>query len=562
MKFVTHATLAASAALLLGIPAMGQGPSPAIGTTGDIHVYGDFDGDGRLDYAVWRPSNGTFYVQLTTGVTINGTLTTFVEQQLGAPGDIPVVGNYSGNVNSTTSLPITDYAVWRPANGTWYYVPSTPAGAAIKSLQWGASGDIPVVGDFDGDGKDDFVVWRPSTGTWYLTLSGNPTSQQFQWGNPGDVPLTGDFDGSGKSEMAVWRPSNGTWYVISGKDGSTFSKQWGAPGDIPYAADFDADGITDYAVWRPSQGNLWVSSSTAFEYVARSRPPTELVNSNKWEVGPLGAPGSLGKGVFVLVNGDFDGDGIPDFGLFDAGLSSGTPNAGSWYVVESSKPTTPVSQAFGLASDVPVPGFYSDAAPPGGSSTTTTDFAVWRPSNGVWYVLPSDGSTPYNVPWGAPNDIPVVGDYDGDGKVDFVVWRPGNGTWYCILTSKGPASPVVTQWGAFGDVPLSGSFIANTSGGPESDLVVWRPSTGTWWIANGTKSITEQRAFGAPGDLPIGGDFDGDGTSDVAVWRSFDRSLYFTPSTNPTTTSIVSLGVAGNQFIYNEPPVTPFIGAK
>jgi len=58
------------------------------------------------------------------------------------------------------------------------------------------------------------------------------------------------------------------------------------------------------------------------------------------------------------------------------------------------------------------------------------DFAVWRPSDGTWYVKLSSGGAPMVTQWGdaAAGDIPVSGDYDGDGKTDAAVWRPSNGT--------------------------------------------------------------------------------------------------------------------------------------
>src|SRR5207253_870891 len=62
-----------------------------------------------------------------------------------------------------------------------------------------------------------------------------------------------------------------------------------------------------------------------------------------------------------------------------------------------------------------------------------TDMAVFRPSTGTWYVIPSSSPSNFIVqPWGASGDIPVPGDYDGDGKTDFAVFRPSTGTWSVI----------------------------------------------------------------------------------------------------------------------------------
>src|SRR5207244_190721 len=79
------------------------------------------------------------------------------------------------------------------------------------------------------------------------------------------------------------------------------------------------------------------------------------------------------------------------------------------------------------------------------------DIAIWRPSDGSWYIIPSSNpSTPiYQQLGGTLNgvqDVPVPGDYDGDGKTDFAVWRPSDGIWY-IIPSSNPSTPIAQQWG-------------------------------------------------------------------------------------------------------------------
>lgn len=151
----------------------------------------DFDGDGKTDLSVFRPTNGDWYLLRST----EG----FSAVNWGVSTDVLVPGDYDGDNK-------TDTAVRR--GGDWLILQST--NNTFRSIGWGVSTDIPVAEDYDGDNKTDAAVFRDSNSTWYI-LNSNGGTQFTSWGQTGDVPVTGDFDGDGKDDQAVYR--NGTWYL-------------------------------------------------------------------------------------------------------------------------------------------------------------------------------------------------------------------------------------------------------------------------------------------------------------------------------------------------------------
>ena len=155
-------------------------PSPSPSPTSAHRVWGDYNGDGTSDVAIYRPAAGLWAVRGMTRV------------YFGTDGDFPQPDYNDGAI-----------VLFRPSTGLW-------AVRDITRFYFGEPGDLPVPGDYDGDGSTDAGIYRPTSGLWAIR---GVTRVYFGSGEEWDVPLPIDYLGTGSVVPAIFRPSTGLWSI-------------------------------------------------------------------------------------------------------------------------------------------------------------------------------------------------------------------------------------------------------------------------------------------------------------------------------------------------------------
>jgi hypothetical protein len=168
----------------------------------------------------------------------------------GSGGDIPVIGDWDGNGTQT-------HGVFRA--GRWILSNTLARGSGDLETLYGQAGDRPIVGDWDGNGVQTIGLQRGFT--FFLSNSNTApsTAYQFTVGEAGDIPVVGDWDGDGADSVGVYR--SGTWYLRNRNSPghADITVDFGSDTDLPVVGDWDSDGRVSIGYF--GQGNWYLSQS-------------------------------------------------------------------------------------------------------------------------------------------------------------------------------------------------------------------------------------------------------------------------------------------------------------
>ena len=211
----------------------------------------------------------------------------------------------------------------------WFARSSLSAGAPDVAVEYGAVGNWPLTGDWNGDGTTDIGVY--ANGWWYLrdSLTPGPPDHTINYGTTEYWPLTGDWNGDGTTDIGVF--ANGWWYLrdslTPGPPDHTIN--YGTTEYWPLTGDWNGDGTTDIGVF--ANGWWYLRDSLT------PGPPDHTINYGTTGYWPL--------------TGDWNGDGTTDIGVFANGW---------WYLRDSLTPGRPDHTInYGAAGYRPITGSWS-----------------------------------------------------------------------------------------------------------------------------------------------------------------------------------------------------------
>jgi hypothetical protein len=230
---------------------------------------------------LYRPSDNNFYLRNSNTYGFGEVVFSL---GFAAPGDVPIAGDWTGDG-------VTKTGFFNPSDNFFSLATSNASNSGVLFVSpRGAAGDLPVVGDWDGNGVTTTGLFRPTTNEFFLWNSNSFGVPDIvvAVGAPGDLPLAGDWDGDGTTTIGLFRPSTNTFYLWNNNTaaGPDVVVSVGAPGDLPIVGDWDGNGTTTIGLFRPSTNTfyLWNSfSASAPDIAIPYGAPNDLPVVGNWD---------------------------------------------------------------------------------------------------------------------------------------------------------------------------------------------------------------------------------------------------------------------------------------
>ncbi|MCT2587865.1 FG-GAP repeat domain-containing protein [Actinophytocola gossypii] len=270
----------------------------------------DFDGDGRDDIVTFTHGPlDDVYVALSTGAGFDGTSVKW-HDRFALTGETPLTGDFNGDGKD-------DIVTFTHGSLADVYVALSNGSSFGPGVKWhdyfSLNGEVPSVGDVNGDGLDDIVTFtRNAAADVYVALStGSGFGPGIKWhdffGLAGEYPGVADVNGDGRDDIVVFTRGDLADVYVALSNGSGFggSAKWhdwfAVGGELPRIGDFNGDGMADIATF--------TTNAAADVFVALSNGSGFTGTEQKW------------NDFFALAGefpytGDFDGDGLDDIVTF------------------------------------------------------------------------------------------------------------------------------------------------------------------------------------------------------------------------------------------------------
>jgi hypothetical protein len=208
------------------------------GNSASLPIIGDWFGSGKSHIGVFEPNTGDWHLDDGDGQWDGcGSGGDICIALFGQPGMLPVarelatanrviIGTFQAQSATKSSPKSKNFK-----QGLWKFDTDGDGTLDICGIDecienFGALGDLPVVGDWIGAGADAIGFFRPQNGEWYLDINGsgkwdgsNVDKLLGPFGGQGDLPVVGDWDDTGVIRIGIFRPSTGEWFLDSNGNG-------------------------------------------------------------------------------------------------------------------------------------------------------------------------------------------------------------------------------------------------------------------------------------------------------------------------------------------------------